>query len=84
MLNVSIELIDQGGDRQRCAHVVGGLDHDTQIFAHPVDCEAKVELTIDHSGVSIFHLPALCGAFRDGGNHCTAIQPRFVGKVQCF
>src|SRR3546814_6525178 len=59
LLDVGIELIDQGGDRHARAIAPRFGQHQTQVLAHPVHREAKVELIVDHGGAAVFHLPAL-------------------------
>src|SRR3954471_7882484 len=65
LLDVSVELVDQGGERQSGAFGPGLVEHQAEVLAHPVDREAEVELALDHGRPAVVHLPGLGGALAD-------------------
>ena len=83
-LNVGVELIDQRGDRERCAARARFGESDPQILAHPVDGEAEVELVGRHGARAVLHLP---GARRAAGNcvkRAFDVETRLRGEMNAL
>ena len=58
---VPLELLDH--ERRLQQELNGKADR--QVFSHPVDREAEIELAGQHRLVAVLHLPALCCPFRN-------------------
>src|SRR3546814_18094028 len=58
-LHLAVELVDQGGDRQARAVLLGLGQADAEVLAHPVDGEAEVEPAFATAGAAVVHLPGL-------------------------
>ncbi|SCM75489.1 hypothetical protein KL86PLE_20157 [uncultured Pleomorphomonas sp.] len=80
-LDVGIELIDEGGQRQTSAAPPRLVENDAEILAHPVDRETEVELAGRHGLPAILHLPALGGPLGDGGDGLFDVEARRLGEV---
>src|SRR6218665_2244105 len=65
LLHIGIELVDQRRHGQARAVAPGFVEHQAQVFAHPVDRKAEVELALQHGLAAVVQLPALCCAFAD-------------------
>src|SRR6218665_296843 len=65
LLHIGIELVDQRRHWQARAVAPGFVEHQAQVFAHPVDRKAEVELALQHGLAAVVQLPALCCAFAD-------------------
>src|SRR5579872_1771605 len=63
LLDALVELIDQGGHRQRRFVAPRLVQTDAEILAHPVDREAEIELAVEHGERAVIHLPGLRRAF---------------------
>ena len=59
MLHVGIKLVHQRGDRQARTVALGLIEHQPQVFAHPVDGKTKIELVGHHGLAPVVELPAL-------------------------
>src|SRR3569623_3042425 len=82
LLHLRIELIDQGGDRQQRAVLLGLVEREAQVLAHPVDREAEVEAVLAHRLPAIDHLPALRRAARHRLEHLAEIALARLGEAQ--
>src|SRR3546814_20021608 len=74
-LDLGVELIDQGGDRQPGAVLLRLVDADAEDLAHPVDGEAEIEFPVQHGLAAIFHLPGLGRALGDDVDPALAVEP---------
>ena len=81
-LNISIELVDQRSYRQLCAIAPRLLQDNGEVLTHPIDSKPEIKLAIEHSPVTIFHLPGLSSPLADHGNDRIAIQARALSKMQ--
>src|SRR3954453_20820179 len=57
LLQLRVELIDQRSARELGTVCACLFQSNAQVLTHEIDCEAEVELAIDHGVTAIFHLP---------------------------
>ncbi len=74
LLEVGVELIDEGRNRQARAVAAGLVEHQTQVLAHPVHGKTEIELVGDHGLAAVVELPALGGTLADHVQHLVHVQ----------
>ena len=80
-----IELIDERGNRKRCAAFPRLVEADAHVLAHPLGGEAEaLGLQLVHRLPAILHLPGLRRAFRDDRDDFLDVQLVALGECDRF
>ena len=80
----AIVVVDQRGDRQLGAVALRLAATNGEVFAHPVDGEAEVELARVHRLPAIVHLPGLRRPLGDRLHDEVEVEPGGLGKGDGF
>ena len=82
--HLGIELINQSSHWQAGTVTVCFIKTDAQVFAHPLNGEAKLEFTTIHRAGTVIHLPARCRTFSDDIDQLVNIEASALRKIDAL